>query len=66
MILFLISHLLITKTSLPSVHINITYIVQGPILSMCPKAPENLKGKVNISLEEKKMEDIEKDLGEIH
>jgi len=29
---------------------------------MCPKAPENLKGKVNISLEEKKMEDIEKDL----
>ena len=32
---------------------------------MCPKAPENLKGKVNISLEERKMEDIENDLGEI-
>ena len=39
-------------------------IITGRILPMCPKAPENLKGKVNISLEERKMEDIENDLGE--
>ena len=33
-------------------------------LPMCSKTPENLRGKINISLEERKMEDIEKDLGE--
>ena len=44
---------------------NILSIITGPVLPMCPKAPENLKGKVNISLEERKMEDIENDLGEI-
>ena len=31
---------------------------------MCSKTPSNLKGKVNISLVERKMEDIERDLGE--
>ena len=31
---------------------------------MCSKTPSNLKGKVNISLVERKMEDIEHDLGE--
>ena len=31
---------------------------------MCSKTLSNLKGKVNISLEERKMEDIENDLGE--
>ena len=33
-------------------------------LLMCSKTPENLRGKINISLEERKMEDIENDLGE--
>ena len=37
---------------------------KSPSLPMCSKNPSNLKGKVNISLVERKMEDIEHDLGE--
>ena len=55
------------RSYLPEVKysIDVKYSVSSPSLSMCPKQPENLQGKVNISEEIRKMEDIEQDLGKL-